>query len=310
LTLLSVLDFGFNDDCSYSPRRLTHNINSYKPSFDFATKSIQLSLGDLNLLQENSLMKSLSNLNVYNNLNYSKQLRWATKNSLLSNTSTSDLFYFTQAKNVIGNTLYNSLNTSQNIWNSSKLTQLFKADELKNLSFLQNQNLGKFSFYANQNLNLLKNSPSGLQNLNFFEDSKIWNSKKYFFSTQLKSNTHQLYTTNNSLNKSDAATYSNNWKLLTLSNVLNYSLTRQTENLVFVWNSSIKSQIKTNLTSTALENQALISENDYDHLKNSNLNLLTSLASSTSSSNLPIYTFIKNSSNINKSHNKLHFKLI
>jgi hypothetical protein len=75
LTLLSVLDFGFNDDCSYSPRRLTHNINSYKPGFDFATKSIQLSLGDLNLLQENSLMKSLSNLNVYNNLNYSKQLR-------------------------------------------------------------------------------------------------------------------------------------------------------------------------------------------------------------------------------------------
>ena len=115
LNLLNVVDFGFNESCGYSPRPVICNITNYKPRFDFTTKSIQLSLGDLNSLQGNSLMKSLSNFNTYANLNHSKQLRWATKNSLLSNTSTSDLFYFTQAKNVIGNTLYNSLNTSQNI---------------------------------------------------------------------------------------------------------------------------------------------------------------------------------------------------
>ena len=307
--LLNVLDFGFSEDCSYSPRLVTHNINSYKPGFDFTSKSIQLSLGDLNALQENPLMKSLSNFNIYTNLNHSKQLRWATKNSLLSNTSTSDLFYFTQAKNVIGNTLYNSLNTSQNVWNSSKLTQLFKAGELNNLSFLQNQNLGKFSFYQNSNLNLLKNSPSGLQNLNYFENSKIWNNKKYFFSTQLKSNTHQLYTTNNSLNKPGTATYSNDWKLLTLSNLLNYSLVRQTENLVFSWTSLTESQAQTSLSPITSTYQTLITDGGYDHLKNSNLSLLTSLASSTSSNSLPIYTFVKNPATTTKLSSKLHFKI-
>ena len=123
----------------------------------------------------------LNNLNIYDNLGQSKQDRWLLKNSLLSNSSVIDLNAFTQAKKLLGVNLFESSHTSRNIWNSSKLTQLFKAGELNNLSFLQNQNLGKFSFYQNQNLNLLKNAPSGLQNLNFFEDSKIWNNKKYSF---------------------------------------------------------------------------------------------------------------------------------
>jgi hypothetical protein len=58
---------------------------------------------------------SLSQLNIYANNLQAKQNRWVLKNSLLSNTNTTDLFYFTQTKNLIGNTLYDSLNTSSHI---------------------------------------------------------------------------------------------------------------------------------------------------------------------------------------------------
>jgi hypothetical protein len=114
-SLLNILDFGFSENCVFKNSQIITGVNTYKPKFDFDSKPVTLSLSNLNTLQNYKVTQSLSNFNIYSNLNYSKQLRWATKNSLLSNTSTSDLFYFTQSKNIIGNTLYNSLNTSQNI---------------------------------------------------------------------------------------------------------------------------------------------------------------------------------------------------
>ena len=57
----------------------------------------------------------LNNLNVYSNLNQSKQDRWFMKNSILSNSSTVDLNAFTQAKKLVGVNLLDSSNTSSNI---------------------------------------------------------------------------------------------------------------------------------------------------------------------------------------------------
>jgi len=113
--LHETLDFGYAEVCGYKPQQLFRNITQYKSNFNFTNKSISLDLKTLNNLNSNTFMKNLSNLNVYTNLNQSKQNRWLLKNSLLANTSTTDLFKFTQAKNLVGNAVYDSAVTSHSV---------------------------------------------------------------------------------------------------------------------------------------------------------------------------------------------------
>jgi hypothetical protein len=129
----------------------------------------------------------LNNLNIYDNLRQAKQDRWLLKNSLLSNSSTIDLNAFTQTKKLLGMNLLESSNTSRNIWNSSKLTQLTQTEELQKLSLFQNF-LGLNTNSSINTLNLLNEESSGLQGFNWFETSSLWTTKKFFFTNQLKSN--------------------------------------------------------------------------------------------------------------------------
>jgi hypothetical protein len=73
--LLNILDFGFNENCIFKNSQVITNVSKYKPSFNFDTKPITLSLSNLNMLHNYKITQSLSNFNIYNNLNYSKQLR-------------------------------------------------------------------------------------------------------------------------------------------------------------------------------------------------------------------------------------------
>jgi hypothetical protein len=173
--MFETIDFNYTENLNWKPTSLVNKINLYKSKFDFQNKTVTLNLTNLNTLSNNSFIHNLVNFNIYTNLKHSKQNRWLLKNSLLSNTSTINLHHITQTKNLVGNTLYNSLNTSQNIWNSSKLTQLSKTSELVNLSFFQNNNfVGNFSENL-KNLTLFNTNSSNSQNFNLFEYSQLWN---------------------------------------------------------------------------------------------------------------------------------------
>jgi hypothetical protein len=74
-----------------------------------------INLNSLQNLNNTKFSSVLNNLNVYSNLNQSKQDRWFMKNSILSNSSTVDLNAFTQAKKLVGVNLLDSSNTSSNI---------------------------------------------------------------------------------------------------------------------------------------------------------------------------------------------------
>jgi hypothetical protein len=182
---------GFSQFNTWKPNQCLKNIYSYNPNFNFSNKTINLNFKTLNNFNNHLFTSNLSNFNIYTNLQQSKQNRWLLKNSLLSNANNLELFYFTQAKKLIGNTMYNSSVTSQNIWNSSKLTQVSQTSELLQLSLFQNLILGQKFFTNNQQLELTGNTPTGLYNFDLFENSVIWNTKKYFFNNQLKLTTPQ-----------------------------------------------------------------------------------------------------------------------
>ena len=282
--LHETLDFGYAEPCSYKPRQLYHGVNSYKPDFGFKNKSVTLDLKTLNALNNTSFMKNLSNLNVYTNLNQSKQNRWLLKNSLLANTSTTDLFKFTQAKSLVGNTLFDSSSTSHNMWNSSKLTQLSKTSELVNLALFQNVNLGKEFFAFSNNLSLLSATPANLQNFDFFEESRLWTTKKYFFTNQLKSNTLALTNTVDPSLVNLVGSNSVNAKLNLLLSIKNTSLEQQTVLLSFVTNPNVSENIKKSFLNTG----GVGVSGDYDHLRNLSGGFVSALTSTTAVSNTSV----------------------
>ena len=213
----------------------------------------------------------LNNLNIYNNLTQSKQDRWLLKNSLLSNSSTVDLNAFTQTKKLLGMNLFESSNTSRNIWNSSKLTQLTQTEELQKLSIFQNF-LGISQNQPLNSLNLLTETSSGLQGFNWFETSSLWTTKKYFFTNQLKSN-HTILT-QASTTTTGGKTYNQNSIFNFTSNVHNTILTNQLSNLT---------TLSKPTPSHALQNKnwsptnSFVGFGDVDLLKSVNLNIVNIL---------------------------------
>ena len=206
--------------------------------------------------------------------------------------------------------MYSSLNTSQNIWNSSKLTQLSKAAELTTLSFFQANKLGNPFLSTNQTLNLMPSTPSNLQNFNFFETSQLWSTKKYFFTNQLKSNTLQLVDSSKTFStKTIIHNHSTNTKLTTLLDLLNYSFSTQLQNLfVSSFVDNRKMYNSQNLVVSSLQNSTL-NTGDLDHLKTFNTSFLLDLTTVNSISYLPIYTFTSSVDLRLKPDNKLKFNI-
>ena len=216
--LYDLLDLNYSESGSWKPRQVFNNITNYQPNFNFDNKSLAITLSDINELSNSKYNNALSNFNVFANLNQSKQNRWLLKNSLLSNSISSNFFHFTQAKALVGNSLYSSEGTSNNIWNSSKLSQLSSINELKTLSFFKSNSFLNTNLYNSDTLKLTQNSPSTIHNFNLFEESQFWNVKKYFYSTQLKSNILQLNNSNFNENISSSMNISNKSKLHLLLN--------------------------------------------------------------------------------------------
>jgi hypothetical protein len=143
------------------------------------------------LLDINKIYKIINNssflhFNIENSINISKQQRWLSKNSLLSESITQNSFLITQSKELIGSGILDKNFSSKNLWLPTKLSKL---SSLESTIYLNNL---LSTFYTNNTLlnftkqNTLNNSNT--LNLNFFENSRFWIFKKYYFSINQNNN--------------------------------------------------------------------------------------------------------------------------
>jgi hypothetical protein len=113
----------------------------------------------------------------------SKEQRWLVKNSLISEAVVNNSFLITQAKKLIGSGTLNKDYTSNTLWlptKSSNLSTLESSIYFNNLS----QNLFSNNGTKTPFLKLNNLTQSNFNNLNFFENSRLWTLKKYFFNNQ------------------------------------------------------------------------------------------------------------------------------
>jgi hypothetical protein len=234
-----------------------------------------INLNSLQNLNNTKFSSVLNNLNVYSNLNQSKQDRWFMKNSILSNSSTVDLNAFTQAKKLVGVNLLDSSNTSSNIWNSSKMTQLTKASELQKLSLLQNFIGLNTTFGSNNELKSINELSAGLEGFNYFESSSLWTTKKYFFTNQLKLNTVLVNTIKaNQLQPQVTDTFS---AFNLISNLHNSNINLQLNELNNLTNTSATNTF--GLGVSDLNQNIFIQSEDIDLLNSFNLDIINNLNS-------------------------------
>ena len=186
--------FTLNKDVHYSTIKLkkdsfikNSNTITNMESFYLNSKSLNTSKvknikTDINsILKISKVLKKAPNFNynIENNLNISKQQRWLAKNSLLSESITNNTFLITQAKKLLGSNTLDKDFSSSTLWLPTKVSKLSSIESNMYLNSL-NQQL----FSNNINNNFLKTHtltwPS-FNNLNLFENSRIWVFKKYFF---------------------------------------------------------------------------------------------------------------------------------
>lgn len=128
------------------------------------------------LLDINKIYKTINNssflhFNIENSINISKQQRWLSKNSLLSESITQNSFLITQSKELIGSGILDKNFSSKNLWLPTKLSKLSSIESTIYLNNLLS------TFYTNNTLlnftkqNTLNNSNT--LNLNFFENSRF-----------------------------------------------------------------------------------------------------------------------------------------
>jgi len=124
--------------------------------------------------------------NINQNLFMSKQQRWITRNSLLNSSIINNSFLVTQTKKLIGSGVLNKDLSTSSLWlptKTSKQSSLESYLHLNNLSTMFSTSTSKNLFLKS---NGIKNSTFG--NLNFFENSRLWVFKKYFFTNQQANN--------------------------------------------------------------------------------------------------------------------------
>ena len=123
-----------------------------------------------------------NNLNIVNQLSLAKQDRWFLKNSILSDSLIKSTANFTSSKKLITSELLTS-KPSNNVWLSSKIGNLSSVEAHKFAQILNKINTSLSNSTVNLQLHNLNNSE-----INFFEDSRLFFTKRFFFSNELKNN--------------------------------------------------------------------------------------------------------------------------
>ena len=104
------------------------------------------------------------------NLALGRENRWLSKSNIFSNSLTKTSNSLSQAKKYINNPLFSSFSLNRNLWASTKLTD--NAD-------LQALNLTDDSLLSSGELTTSHGGKSSYSNLNFMEDSVLWNLNRF-----------------------------------------------------------------------------------------------------------------------------------
>lgn len=290
-----------------SSSNTTLNISNIEYAYTIATqKSTFTQQFDTNSLDLNKTSSynptlSLTNLNTQNALSNAKQDRWLLRNSLLSENLILNSNAFTQSKKLIGVNFLNSELTSRNVWSSTKLNSLNSASSsnfISNLQELFNNQPSSDNNSSNPNY-----TNPNLDNFNFFENSRMWLVKKYFFTNQLKNNLTQLTQT----------LVNSNVETIPTDNTRNFTV------ILSLYNQNPKTQLSyltLHLHSAQLLNNSVpatssydfyLSSGDLDIFKSNNLSFLNKLTQSTSNRGFSYYTTLIGYNSVN-SENTLYFK--
>lgn len=252
---------------------------------------------DLNMIQRAGPFNStatLSNFNIYTNLGQSKQDRWLLRNSLLANSSSVDANAYTQTKKLLGTTALDSKSTSANIWSSAKMSTLTQYSELSHLSSMQGLTAGFNGTVSGNVSQLLATLPSDLDSVNFFESSRMWTTKKYFFLNQLQSNIVQVST---APRIEAAKSNTNSLQILNIFTSLN------NQDVYTQLNALAVSSLENNSTSSNKSSNLLAGTNyttlgDVDLLKSLNLCILDKVTSSALQQGLGTFTLAPLNTNL------------
>ena len=239
---------------------------------------------NLNKINTYNTALAVTNLNTQDALKNAKQDRWLVRNSLLSENLILNSNAFTQSKKLLGINFLNSEAASKNVWSSTKLNAL---DTSSSTNFISNlQELFSNQPLRNDSLAQLNFTNPNLDNFNFFENSRMWLVKKYFFTNQLKNNLTQASPLVASpTNISMISTNTHNYTLFL--NLYNQSPQSQLNYLSLCIEPSHTSS---NSASVSCVYDFYINAGDADIFKSNNLSFLNKLTYSTSNESFKYYT--------------------
>lgn len=250
------------------------------------TQQFDTESSHLNKVSSYNLSLGLTNLSTQDALRNAKQDRWLVRNSLLSENLISNSNAFTQSKKLLGVNLLNSETASRNVWTSTKLNSLTSGDGTGFISNLQE--LFSNQPARNNNLVQLNFTNPNLDNFNFFENSRMWLVKKYFFTNQLKNNLTQASLT--LLNDNNLSTPSlNTYNYALFLNLYNQNPQNQFSYLAISLQPISLSHNTPSITSMY---DFYVNAGDLDVLKSNNLTFLNKLTHSTSEKELNYYSII------------------
>jgi hypothetical protein len=153
---------------------------------NYKIRNTSITLNYLNSLNKIHHSPTVFNFNIKSNLDMANQQRWLTKNSLLTESIVHNSFIFTQAKKLIGTGLLNKDFTNQTLWLPTKSAHLSPTETSLYFNNLLS-NVDNF-FNSTNTLKTHQITNSYFNNLNFFENSRLWLMKKYFFTNNINNN--------------------------------------------------------------------------------------------------------------------------
>jgi hypothetical protein len=218
------------------------------------------------------------NFNLENNLNVAKQQRWLVKNSLLTESIIPNSFLITQSKKLLGTGLVNKDFSNSTLWLPTKHSNLSSAESSIHLNNISNQ-----LYQTVKPINHLKTNQilhSNFVNINFFENSRIWLFKKYFFNSNQNFNTIiDLPVTNSSLTPNNTQTVQN----------INFTTNIYTNSIISHLNNNLVPSISARLDSTnalpsctvtyPIHNNIRLSTSQLDIISGSNVNFFATITS-------------------------------
>lgn len=277
---------------SYSHTNANNNTVTRSESFYSTnlnpTKIFNLPSNLKNIQNHTGYHKSLTyfDFNLLNNLNLGKEQRWLTKNSILTEFLNKNTNAFTQSKKLLGLSHYNNALTNKNLWLPTKLSNLSNTEALSYINNLNNTLYPSIATKLNSDI-LINNQalkPSLLLNLNFFENSRIWVTKKFFFTNQMLHNlpiSFKYYNSSHKLNSALEAKTSSPLNYFKPSNSLTNSIN---DFSTILWTrKSISPTVNSTAVNRVDKQKITINTQNLDILSNNDLAFIVNLTSNTKS---------------------------